>query len=200
MSSDPTAILSAARGGDAAAFRQLVELHSRAVFQLCWRITRDVALAEDAAQEAFYKAWRALAEFDGRAAFSTWLHRIAVNAALEQLRRNARHRHQQSESDADGEDASSLDLFVDAEPDVDTESHHAAPGPQAHARAAELATRVSAELTQMSVMERTAFVLRHVEGESLEQIAAQLSLNIGQSKQAIFRAVRKLRAALQDWS
>jgi RNA polymerase sigma-70 factor (ECF subfamily) len=49
-------------------------------------------------------------------------------------------------------------------------------------------------------MERTAFVLRHVEGESLEQIAAQLSLNIGQSKQAIFRAVRKLRAALQDWS
>ncbi|WP_298852345.1 hypothetical protein [uncultured Aquimonas sp.] len=50
MSADPTAILDAARSGDASAFRQLVELHSRPVFQLCWRITRDVALAEDAAQ------------------------------------------------------------------------------------------------------------------------------------------------------
>lgn len=200
MSSDPTAILDAARSGDATAFRRLVELHSRSVFQLCWRITRDVTLAEDAAQEAFYKAWRALAQFDGRAAFSTWLHRIAVNAALEQLRRSTRHQHVPTGFGSDDEDSPSLDLFVDAAPDADSDTRHAVPGPQAHARSAELATRVRAELAHMSVMERTAFVLRHVEGESLEQIAAQLSLNVGQSKQAIFRAVRKLRAALQDWS
>jgi RNA polymerase sigma-70 factor (ECF subfamily) len=200
MSSDPTAILDAARSGDASAFRRLVELHSRPVFQLCWRITRDVTLAEDAAQEAFYKAWRALAQFDGRAAFSTWLHRIAVNAALEQLRRSARHPHFPTTVGSGDEDAPSLELSVDAQPDADTDTLHAMPGPQAHARGAELAMRVRAELERMSVMERTAFVLRHVEGESLEQIAAQLSLNIGQSKQAIFRAVRKLRTALQDWS
>lgn len=200
MSADPTAILDAARSGDASAFRQLIQLHSRPVLQLCWRITRDVALAEDAAQEAFYKAWRALAQFDGRAAFSTWLHRIAVNAALEQLRRSARHQPLPGADGCDDEDSPSMNLFVDAELDVDTDTLPAMPCPQAHARGAELAMRVRAELERMSVMERTAFVLRHVEGESLEQIAAQLSLNIGQSKQAIFRAVRKLRTALQDWS
>lgn len=128
------------------------------------------------------------------------MHRIAVNAALEQLRRSARHQQLPTAIGSDDEDSPSLDLFVDIEPDRDSDTLHAVPGPQAHARGAELAMRVRAELERMSVMERTAFVLRHVEGESLEQIAAQLSLNIGQSKQAIFRAVRKLRAALQDWS
>jgi len=61
------------------------------LFTLCVRITRDATLAEDAVQEGLFNAWRHIAEFDGRSSFKTWLHRIAVNAALEQLRRNARH-------------------------------------------------------------------------------------------------------------
>jgi RNA polymerase sigma-70 factor (ECF subfamily) len=185
--------LDAARTGDGVAYGRLVARHQRAVFQLCWRITRDEALAEDAAQEAFTKAWRALPEFDGRAAFGTWLHRIAVNAALEQLRRNARHRDALGESvldgDADGEAAIPFLSSLDDD----------APGPQEHAHAGELRQRIGAELSRLSGLERAAFVLRHVEGEPLETIAATLSLNIGQSKQAIFRAVRKLRGALQDW-
>ena len=55
------------------------------------RITRDAALAEDAVQEALFNAWKHIEDFDGRSSFKTWLHRIAVNAALEQMRRNARH-------------------------------------------------------------------------------------------------------------
>lgn len=193
MTLDCPDALTAARKGDGAAYGRLVAQHQRAVFQLCWRITRDEALAEDAAQEAFTRAWRALAEFDGRAAFSTWLHRIAVNAALEQLRRNARHRDVLGEAaldgDADGEAAIPLLATVD----------DGQPGPQEHAHASELGRTIAAAMSQLSGLERAAFVLRHVEGEPLETIASTLSLNIGQSKQAIFRAVRKLRGALQEW-
>lgn len=187
MTADP---VSAARAGDAVAFRRLVDQHSRAVFQLCWRITRDEALAENAAQEAFYRAWRGLADFDGRATFSTWLHQIAVNAALEQLRRNARHQSHRAELPSSDQD-SEADFLDFAENEL--------PGPMDHVAADLLQRRVGQELDRMSVLERTAFVLRHVEGASLEDIGAALDLNTGQSKQAIFRAVRKLRGALVAW-
>jgi RNA polymerase sigma-70 factor (ECF subfamily) len=186
MTADP---VPAARAGDAMAFRRLVDQHSRTVFQLCWRITRDEALAEDAAQEAFYRAWRGLPEFDGRAAFSTWLHQIAVNAALEQLRRNARHQQRVELPNQDVDEQGDFLDFVEGE----------LPGPDDHAAADGLQRRVAAELERMSVIERTAFVLRHIEGASLEDIGAVLELNIGQSKQAIFRAVRKLRGVLGAW-
>jgi RNA polymerase sigma-70 factor (ECF subfamily) len=72
-----------------------------------------------------------------------------------------------------------------------------AAGPERHARSVEIRREVEAELARMSVLERTAFVLRHHEGHSLEDISAALSLNVGACKQAIFRAVRKLRFALE---
>ena len=179
-----------ARQGDSMAFRRLVDAHARPMFVLCERITRDAALAEDAVQETFYKAWRALGEFDGRAAFSTWLHRIAANAALEQLRRNARHRHETTApAFADNDDESDFLGGFDGEE----------PGPDDHATGAEIGRRVSVQMQHMSDIERAAFVMRHYEGESLDTISATLAMTVGQSKQAIFRAVRKMRGALQPW-
>lgn len=178
--------LAEARRGEALAFRRLVEGQARPLHALCMRITRDAGMAEDAVQEALYKAWRALPDFDGRSAFSTWLHRIAANAALEQLRRNARHRHEETDG---GEDDLALLDSVEA----------GAPEPEDHAASGEIAARVDRQLARMSVMERTAFVLRHHEGESLEAISQALGINIGQAKQAVFRAVRKLRLALEPW-
>jgi RNA polymerase sigma-70 factor (ECF subfamily) len=91
MANDEERWVAAARRGDRSAFRQLVEAYARALFALCVRITRDAALAEDAVQEALFNAWKHIEDFDGRSSFKTWLHRIAVNAALEQMRRNSRH-------------------------------------------------------------------------------------------------------------
>jgi RNA polymerase sigma-70 factor (ECF subfamily) len=71
------------------------------------------------------------------------------------------------------------------------------PGPDEHARGTEIGQRIENQLGHMTVLERTAFVLRHIEGQSLDDIAQLLSLNVSASKQAIFRAVRKLRGALQ---
>jgi RNA polymerase sigma-70 factor (ECF subfamily) len=180
--------LELARQGDQEAFGHLVRSHARATFQLCFRITRDAALAEDAAQEAFYNAWRALADFDGRAAFSTWLHRIAANAALEQLRRSGRHCRERTGYPVETDDPKDGD-FLAALAD-------GAPGPEEHASGQQIGQRIARHMHQLSASERAAFVMRHCEGESLEAIAATLSMNVGQCKQAIFRAVRKLRGAL----
>lgn len=188
---DPEAdAVAAARNGDALALRGLVERHSRSVFQLCWRITRDTALAEDAAQETFYKVWRALPEFDGRSAFATWLHRIAINAALETLRRQSRHLNPRVDATAveDDEDLDPLELRACA-----------APNPLQRAEGAELRGRINEAMTQMSALERAAFAMKHLQGASLAEICEQLELNLGQCKQAVFRAVRKLRAALPEW-
>jgi RNA polymerase sigma-70 factor (ECF subfamily) len=182
MADDEARRIAKASTGDTAAFRHLVEAHARALFRVCARITRDDALAEDAVQDAFFNAYRHLAEFDGRSAFSTWLHRIAVNAALEQMRK--RRRVEDALPDTDDGEA----MFADA--------FDAAPGPDRHATSAALGRDIAAELSRMSAIERTAFVLRHHEGRSIEEISQTLSLSESASKQAIFRAVRKLRAAL----
>ncbi|MBA8883249.1 RNA polymerase sigma factor [Dokdonella fugitiva] len=183
MTDDEARWIARAGAGDAVAFRRLVDAHAGALYRVCARITGDKAVAEDAVQEAFFNAWRHLRDFDGRAAFATWLHRIAVNAALEQLRRRGRV----ETALPDGEEAEGL-LARTLE---------AQPGPERVARSAELRRGIEGELARMSVLERSAFVLRHHEGRSLEDIAAALSLNVGACKQAIFRAVRKLRAVLE---
>ncbi|MET0231690.1 MAG: RNA polymerase sigma factor [Rhodanobacteraceae bacterium] len=183
MGNDEARWVARASAGDAAAFRHLVDAHANALFRVCARITRDNALAEDAVQEALFNAYRHLPEFDGRSAFSTWLHRIAVNAALEQMRKRHRVEDALPETD-DGEE-------------ICATAFDAAPGPDREATSAAAGRDIARQLSRMSAIERTAFVLRHHEGCSIEEISAALSLSESASKQAIFRAVRKLRAALE---
>ena len=183
---DEQSWVAAARQGDRNAFRRLVDAHARPLYGLCGRITRDPVLAEDAVQEALFNAWRNLERFDGRSSFATWLHRIAVNTALEQLRKRSGREQ----------------VMTDAAPDDeagDFLAAHAgdAPGPDEHASGGEIRSRLDIELGRMTTLERSAFVLRHQEGWSLEEICGQLSINVSACKQAIFRAVRKLRGALE---
>jgi RNA polymerase sigma-70 factor, ECF subfamily len=184
MTEDETRWIARARAGDAIAFRHLVGANAGALFRVCSRITRDHRLAEDAVQEALLSAFQHLADFDGRAAFSTWLYRIAVNAALVQVRKR-RHLEVAWPSRDQGDD---MALF--RAPDE-------SPTPDRHAASADIRRDVEAELSRMTPIERTAFVLRHQEGRSLLEISVALSLNVSASKQAIFRAVRKLCAALE---
>ena len=186
MAIDEERWVAAARRGDRAAFRRLVDAYARVLFTLCVRITRDATLAEDAVQEALFNAWKHIGEFDGRSSFKTWLHRIAVNAALEQMRRNARHETVDASAGGDDDDD---DFLLQRAVDE--------PGPEQQALGEEIGRQVEDHLGRMTVIERTAFVLRHAEGHSIEEIAQTMSMNISASKQAIFRAVRKLRGALQ---
>src|SRR5512137_922955 len=91
-----------AQAGDEPAFRRLVERHSRAVFQLAFRMTGSEPDAEDVVQDTFLKAYRELRRFEARSSFGTWLHRIAVNCSYDLLRK--RPRQQAEPLDAEGED------------------------------------------------------------------------------------------------
>lgn len=170
-----------ARRGDAEAFRELVESYSPKLFRLAYRITGDEPSAEDAVQETFLRAYRSLGRFDSRSQFGTWLHRIAVNTALELVRKQQRHRSRHEEMPAVGDDPL---------PSSD-------PGPDRLSLSFEVERAVRSALAGLSPMERTAFILRHFEGRSIAEICDQLGLGVSAGKQAVFRAVKKLRVVLE---
>ncbi|HEV8582488.1 MAG TPA: sigma-70 family RNA polymerase sigma factor [Thermoanaerobaculia bacterium] len=185
MDRTETIAVERAREGDPEAFRELVERYSAKLFRLAWRITGDEQSAEDAVQETFLRAYRSLDRFDARSQFGTWLHRIAVNAALDLARKQQRHRsrHTGRLDAAAGED----------EPQLPSP----APGPDRIALSLEVERAVRSAMGELSAMERTAFVLRHFEGRSIADICDQLGLGASAGKQAIFRAVKKLRRVLE---
>lgn len=173
-----------ARAGDDTAFRRLVERHSRAVFQLAFRMTGSEPDAEDIVQETFLKVYRELRRFEERSSFGTWLHRIAVNCSYDLLRK--RPRHQAEPLDSEGEEARPA-LSLEADP---------VGRPDRLAFSGEVQERVRTAMNGLSPAERSAFVLRHLEGRSIEEIGALLGLQISATKHSIFRAVQKMRRAL----
>ena len=180
---EAAAVLARARQGDSEAFRALVERHSRSVFHLAYRMTGNEQDAEDVVQESFLRAYRQLGRFEARANFATWLHRIVANCAVDVMR--TRHARQQRVSDPLDESAP---LQVDA------------PDPQRLAESTEVRERVDEALAALSPLERAAFALRHHEGRSIEEIGRTLGLGTSASKHAVFRAVKKLRLALNRYA
>ncbi|HEX5045139.1 MAG TPA: RNA polymerase sigma factor [Candidatus Polarisedimenticolaceae bacterium] len=171
-----------ARRGDAEAFRGIVETHSRFLWRAAFRVLGDAAAAEDAVQSAFLSAWRTLDRFDDRAQLSTWLYRIVMNAAIDLRRQRTRR------------EALAGALPEDARGEVTVRSPTADPHRQAVWR--QLADRAREVIGDLSETERTAVLLRHFEGCTTAEIARALGGDESAAKQAVFRAVRKLRAAL----
>ena len=179
---DAATVLARARQGDSEAFRALVERHGRSVFRLAFRMTGNEQDAEDVVQESFLRAYRQLGRFQSRANFGTWLYRIVANCSVD-LMRTKQARHEQTRGE-------SLDEAM-ALPAGDD------PGPERLARSAEIATRVRDALDGLSPLERAAFTLRHYEGRSIDEIGQTLGLGISAAKHSVFRAVKKLRIALE---
>jgi len=177
-----TAVLARARQGDSEAFRALVERHSQCLFRLAYRMTGNEQDAEDVVQEGFLRAYRQLGRFEARANFGTWIYRIVANCSLDLLRaRRSRHEEtgEQWLDESAGQSASDR------------------PGPARLAESAEIAQQVRQALDQLSALERAAFTLRHYEGRSIHEIGKILGPGPSAAKHSIFRAVRKLRVALE---
>lgn len=186
MEMDDAAAVAEAQAGNRDAFRLLVERHSRGIFRLGFRMTGNEADAEEVVQESFLRAYRSLGRFQARSSFSTWLHRIAANCALDLLGRRKQD-PQPSPEPPEGEPGEA--------PEERLPSDH--PGPERQLLGRELQERIGAAMQQLTPVERTAFVLRHFEGRSIEEISATLELRAGAAKNTVFRAVQKMRRALE---
>lgn len=179
--SEAATVLARARDGDEEAFQALVEQHARAAFRVAFRLTRNEQDAEDVVQDSFLKAYRQLGRFESRAHFGTWLHRIVANCAVDLLRSRRARR--------EGTLAEGVD-------DLLARQASAAPGPDRLTESGEWARRIDAALDGLSPLERAAFALRHHDGRSIAEIGRTLGLGTSATKHSVFRAVRKLRAAL----
>jgi len=174
------------QAGDKAAFDLLVRKYQHRVLKLVSRFVPDAAEAEDVAQEAFLKAYRALASFRGDSAFYTWLYRIAINTAKNYL--VALGRRAPTSTGFDNEEA---EQFEDAEALRDTAT------PENELIGKQIAETVNRTLELLPEDLRTAITLREIEGLSYEEIADVMNCPIGTVRSRIFRAREAIAAELR---
>ena len=170
------AILQSPGAPTQADFHAAISNRSDRWFAACLKITRNRDMAEDAVQDALLSAWNKRHQFDSSARLDTWIHRIAINAALQILRKNR------------------PGVFEPLETDV-VDEHDT---PESMREEQELGNSLAAALTHLSEVERVCFVLKHLEQWRLKEIADEVGSNVGAVKQAIFRAVRKLRVSMRS--
>jgi RNA polymerase sigma-70 factor (ECF subfamily) len=169
--------------GDRDAFRVLMDRHLPAVLRMTYRVTGNAVDAEEAAQEAFLLAYKKLSSFREQSAFGTWVYRIAMNCSLNLVERRSRDL---------GWDAVTIEPGSSTE-NIVVSSH---PTPEAELLNGEALRRREHAMLTLTPMERTAFILRHMEDQSIQVIADALGVPANSAKQAIFRAVAKLRREL----
>jgi RNA polymerase sigma-70 factor (ECF subfamily) len=168
------ALVDACRGGDRAAFATLYRRHAPTTYRRLVRLVGGRADAEDLLQQVFLEAFRSLSRFRGDSAFSTWLYRITINVAASFLRRRGRRA---------GEEDEALEVV----PTLDD-------SPATLAETRELAERAARQLARLKPKHRVAFVLRHVEGLSIEEIARL----VGAKGPAVAQRIRKAERVLAD--
>ena len=159
-----------------AEFHEAISNRSDRWFSACLRITRNRELAEDAVQEALLAAWNKRDQFHGDSSLETWIHRIAVNSALQLIRKQRPAAFEPLDADLadDGES-----------PERDRANH-------------DLGDNLAAAFQHLTEIERVCFVLRHLEQWKLKEIADEVGTNEGRVKQALFRGVKKLRVKMAD--
>ncbi len=170
---DDQALIAATLGGQPQAFGDLVTRYERAVYNLALRTLHDRTEAEDAVQEAFFKAYRALGTFRPGAKFSTWIFTICYRGCCDRLAKRRR-------------------LSGDELPDRADPSA----GPEALAERNDEATRLRTAIDALPEKYRTVVTLYHLQGKQYEEIAAVLNLPLGTVKTHLFRAKEQLRKAL----
>lgn len=182
-------LISRMRRGDETAFAIVIKRHNRRLYRTARSIVRDDAEAEDIVQETYVRAFRNVDGFRGQSRLATWLTRIALNEALDRLRRRRPHVELAAIDDVDNRSEGSLMSLFGGE---------AAADPERSASRAEIRRLVEGAIDALPAAFRTVFVLRDVEGMSIEETAAELDLKPETVKTRLHRARRQLRDALAD--
>lgn len=182
-----------ARKGDAAAFKRLVELHQGRLFAVAYGMLRDRDDAMDVVQDAFIKAHKKLAEFEGNAAFSTWLYRICVNLCIDKKRADARRR----KVDLDDALATVSDDSLYAESEIG--GRLSGSNPLKNTSDVELGRELGRALAGLSEDHRAILLLREVEGMSYEEIADTLHIPRGTVMSRLFHARKNMQRLLRPF-
>ena len=174
------------------AYRVLVKRHSRNVYQMAYRMTGNKHDAEEVVQEAFLRGYKKLRQFAGNANFGTWVYRIGANYAIDLLRQRKSEDSRRERPSKTTEDGLEVDPLMQVQ--------DGRPSPERLARSGELALKMKEALDALTPAERTAIVMRHWEGCPIEEIAEVLKSNANATKNTVFRAVGKLRRALEPFA
>jgi len=160
--------ISEAKRGNKHAFRQLYDMHIGRVYALCYRLTGEKGMAEDAAQEVFIQLWRKLDNFEGQSQFSTWLHSVTANITISYIRKQKGWVQRMFNLESSG----IHDMAAESQStDIDLE----------------------AMVVRLPERARMVFVLHAIEGYRHEDIASMLDMAVGSSKAQFFRAKQLLK-------
>lgn len=170
-----------AQSGDANAFQKLVSLHDERIMTLAFQLTRNQQDAEDLYQEVFIKAYRHLNNFHFKSEFYTWLYRITVNTFYNLNRKLSKFKYQENDGITDS--------IINQIPD-DREN----PG-----KRREIMSAVKTAAMQLPVKQKTVFMLKHLQGLKIREIAKIMDIGEGTVKKYLFRAMEKLRQDLQEY-
>lgn len=182
---DESALVERARGGDTAAFSELVNQYERKIYRLAKHITQNDEDAEDVLQETFLKAFSHLGSFEGQSKFYTWIVRIAVNEALMKLRKRKSDRTVSLDEPQDtGEDTVAREIAVWHE------------DPEQKYSQEELREILDDAVNSLKPGFRTVFVLRDIEELSTEETAETLGISVPAVKSRLLRARLQLREKL----
>jgi len=184
------ALVHASRGGNVAAFEQLVKRYDAKLLRIAQNVTKNPEDAEEAVQEAFFKAYQKLDQFQGHAKFSTWLIRITLNESLMKLRKQR----------------AILEPLVDNDVDADSDGERRpfdvadwAPNPEMLYRASEFREILITSLQRLSPALKVVFVLRDIEEHSLRETSEILNLTETAVKTRLSRARLQLREDLSKY-
>ena len=166
--------------GDKAAFEQLVIRHQDLVFSLAYKLTGNREMANDVAQEAFIRAWKAIEKFRGDSTFSTWIYRITVNTAWTLRKKAKKH--------------NTLNIDDTYEPIVIDEKKD----PELVAINSDLSSVLVNALDKIPIEQRIIVELKNIEGRSHKEIADYLDISVTAAKVRLHRAHQKLRQILEE--
>ena len=166
--------------GDKAAFEQLVVRHQDLVFSLAYKLTGNREMANDVAQEAFIRAWKAIEKFRGDSTFSTWIYRITVNTAWTLRKKAKKH--------------NTLNIDDTYEPIVIDEKKD----PELVAINSDLSSVLINALDKIPIEQRIIVELKNIEGRSHKEIADYLDISVTAAKVRLHRAHQKLRQILEE--
>jgi len=170
-------LISQAQSGDIQSFQQLVEFYSHKLYTAAYRILGNKELAEDCVQEVFIKVYHKIGSFNQQSKFSTWLYSVTVNSAIDLQRKHKKHNTNESED------------FEQVVCDSTT-------SPEASIWMDNISDATQRALTLLTEEMRVAFILRHHEERSIEEISQILDVNPNTVRNRIFRAVARLRELL----